>query len=130
MKASVRRSALSITLGVMVTVFGCSSGSANRKPDTGYGAGQTPPATMSCANLCPRLADCGAHLCDEDTNSMNYDALFNLLLPECQSSGCTDALLQMKFTADQWQCVFESSCRQVFDSAYDVCHGMSYYYCH
>ncbi len=60
--------------------------------------------------------------------SMKYVGLADVLVPACDAS-CTDALLQMKLTTSQWQCLFESSCRQAVDPSYDVCHAMSSYSC-
>jgi hypothetical protein len=126
----VLRYAGSFALSVALTAIGCGGGSSSgeRKPDTGYGAGETPPATINCADLCTRLATCAADLCDEDTMSMNYGALSCLLVAPCESS-CTDELLQMKITIAEWQCLFESSCRQAVDASYDACNTMSSYSC-
>jgi hypothetical protein len=104
------------------------SNGGSRKPDTGSGAGQTPPATMNCTDFCQRLSTCAGVLCDEDSMSMKYASLADLLVPQCEAN-CTDALLQSKLTQTQWQCVFESSCRQALDSSYDVCHVMGSYTC-
>jgi hypothetical protein len=125
----VLRRAPAFALAVWVTAIGCGGSSGSRAPDTGYGAGQTPPATINCADLCMRLANCAAELCDEDTMSMRFVALGEALVPPCESS-CTDPLLQSKITLSQWQCLFESSCRQAVDASYDVCHAMSSYSCH
>ncbi len=59
--------------------------------------------------------------------SVKYAGLGDVLGPECDAS-CSDAALQMVTTA-QWQCLFESSCRQAVDSSYDACDTMSYYTC-
>jgi hypothetical protein len=118
-----------VALAAVVMAVGCGGGNSSpRKPDTGYGAGETPPATLNCTDFCQRLSDCAAQLCDEDTMSMNYTALADVLVPPCDAS-CTDATLQAKLTTSQWQCFFESSCRQVVDASYDVCHANSSYSC-
>lgn len=119
-----------VVLAAVVVAVGCGGGGngSPRKPDTGYGAGETPPATLNCTDFCQRLSNCAAQLCDEDTMSMNYAALADVLVPPCDAS-CTDAILQAKLTTSQWQCVFQSSCRQVVDSSYDVCHAKSSYSC-
>jgi hypothetical protein len=130
MRHLVLRRARSVFPGVALAILGCSgsSGSASAvTPDTGYGAGETPPATENCQALCQRLGDCGAHLCDEDSMSMMYSGIGDLLATECEST-CTDAEVQMKVSATQWQCFFQSSCRQVF--GYDNCHAMAHYACH
>ena len=109
--------ASALTVGVA-----CDSG----PPDTGVGAHQTPPATVNCAELCHRATSCLVLLCNEDTASTRYTGLDDVLDPQCVAS-CSDAQLQSKITADQWSCVFESSCRQVFGN--DSCHAMSHYNC-
>jgi len=57
--------------------------------------------------------------------STRYGALGDALLPQCQAS-CTPAALQV-LTPSNWQCMFQSSCRQTFDA--DVCHVQASYYC-
>jgi hypothetical protein len=109
--------ASALTVGV-----GCDSG----PPDTGAGAHETPPAAVNCADLCHRATSCLVLLCNEDTSSTRYTGLGEALDPECVAS-CSEPALQSKITADQWRCVFESSCRQVFGN--DSCHAMSHYNC-
>ena len=77
-------------------------------------------------DLCNRLGSCVVILCDEDTHSMNYDGLGTLLADQCVST-CTDAQVMSGVSSTAWQCIFQSSCRQVFD--YDTCHGMGTYHC-
>jgi hypothetical protein len=109
--------------------IGCgSSGSGPRKPDTGYGAAQSVPATVNCNDFCQRLASCAADLCDEDSMSTRYEALAEVLLQPCDAS-CTDALLQSKISSTQWQCLFSSSCREAVDASYDACNVMASYSC-
>ena len=112
------------------TAMGCGGGgsSSPRKPDTGLGAGATPPTTINCVDFCQRISDCAGDLCDEDSMSMRYAALGDVLSSECDTT-CTDSLLQSKLTTAQWQCLFVSSCREVVDSNYDVCHAMASYTC-
>jgi len=98
--------------GILSVLAACSS-VADDKPDTGYGAGQTAPATENCADLCQRLADCAAHLCNEDKNTTQYLGSIPLLESLCQSS-CTEAQLKGTISQSQWQCVFHDSCRMVF----------------
>jgi len=114
----------------LVRASACSGGGGDddddeRKPDTGYGKGATVPTPRTCTDLCERLADCAAQLCNEDTKSTRYDALKELLASQCDA-GCTDDVVNSKITADQWQCLFQSSCREAID--YDTCHtqGASY----
>jgi uncharacterized spore protein YtfJ len=127
-KAGTLRRVAAVALVTVVTAAGCGGGGSSRKPDTGFGAGQTPPVTINCTDFCQRLSDCGVELCDEDSMSMKYAALADILVPECHAM-CTDALLQSKLTTSQWDCLFQSSCRQAVDSSYDACHTMSYYTC-
>jgi hypothetical protein len=113
----------------LATAMGCGGGgSSPRKPDTGLGAGATPPATVNCVDFCQRISDCAADLCDEDSMSMRYAALGVVLSTQCDAT-CNDAVLQSKITMAQWQCFFTSSCRQAVDSSYDACHAMASYTC-
>ena len=82
-------------------------------PDTGYGANQPVPATVNCTDFCTRGANCGAQLCDEDSMSTAYTSLVPLVITECESAGCNASVLAQITTAN-WQCYFQSSCRQVF----------------
>lgn len=116
-----------------LAVVGCGGGGDDdddddnaKKPDTGYGAAQTVPTTRSCVDFCARAGDCAAQLCNEDTNSTRYDALADLLASLCEGQ-CTEATLQSNATDSEWQCYFQSSCRQVFD--YDTCHIQASYTC-
>jgi hypothetical protein len=112
-----------------MAVMGCGcGGSSPRKPDTGIGAGATPPATINCVDFCRRISDCAGDLCDEDSMSMRYAALGDVLSTECDAM-CSDTLLKSKLTMAQWQCLFMSSCREAIDSSYDVCHTMASYTC-
>jgi hypothetical protein len=124
-----------VGLGIAVVctlgVAGCSGGGDDddeeaKKPDTGYGAAQVVPATRSCNDFCARAGECAAALCDEDTKSTRYDALQDLLASACDAQ-CSDSVLQSNVTAENWQCLFQSSCRQAFD--YDTCHTQASYYC-
>jgi hypothetical protein len=113
----------------VVIAGGCGGGGGgSRKPDTGFGAGQTPPATINCTDFCQRLSGCAADLCDEDSMTMKYASLADFLTPQCEAT-CTDVLLQSKITATEWDCLFQSSCRQAVDASYDACHVMSSYTC-
>ncbi|HMF39461.1 MAG TPA: hypothetical protein VKQ32_02145 [Polyangia bacterium] len=111
-------------IAILLTLIGC--GDSARRPDTGAGAGQPVPPTENCVDLCNRLGSCVVILCDEDTHSMNYDGLGTLLADQCVST-CTDAQVMSGVSSTAWQCIFQSSCRQVFD--YDTCHGMGTYHC-
>jgi hypothetical protein len=86
--------------------------SAASHPDTGYGANQPVPATVNCTDFCTRTVDCGTQLCNEDTMSTNYTALAQLATAAC-ASACNATVLA-QFTPANWQCLFQSSCRQVF----------------
>lgn len=97
-----------------------------RKPDTGYGKGALVPSPRSCTDLCERIGSCAAALCNEDTRSTRYDALADVLASQCETS-CTEDVINSNITAQQWQCLFQSSCREAVD--YDVCHAQGSYYC-
>jgi hypothetical protein len=122
---------LVMTSVILVAAAGCGGGgdddddAAARKPDTGYGTGQPVPDPRSCAELCNRLGDCAEALCNEDTHSTRYDGLGELLASQCTAT-CDESLVDTKLTADQWQCLFQKSCRQAID--YDDCRtgGASY----
>ncbi len=104
---------------------GDDDGAPPRKPDTGYGKGETAPSPPTCDALCARLGECGAELCNEDTNSTRYDALAEVLTTQCNASRTAATIAQV--TDAQWQCYFGDSCRQVFD--YAECPGGGSYYC-
>jgi hypothetical protein len=113
-----------LVFGALVSAFGC--GGEDRRPDTGAGSGQVVPATFDCAAFCQRLGDCVVILCNEDTNSTNYNGLGSLLSSQCEAT-CTEAILMSGLTTQNWQCLFQSSCRQVFD--YDNCSAGANYHC-
>jgi hypothetical protein len=94
-------------------------GSAPGHPDTGYGANQPVPATVNCTDFCTRGADCGADLCNEDKMTTSYTALVPIVVAECENAACNASVLAMITLAD-WQCYFQSSCRQVFE--HNACH--------
>jgi len=76
-------------------LLACSGGGDDdepRKLDTGYGKGATVPNPRTCTDLCARLGDCAAQLCNEDTHSTRYDALGELLarVSEEPGGGCID----------------------------------------
>jgi hypothetical protein len=104
--------ACGLALAAAGALAGC-GGSSSGHPDTGYGANQPVPTTVSCAALCQRSVDCAGDLCDEDTNSTMYLALEPLLLSECQAS-CSDAQLQSQISSTAWTCLFTDTCRQIF----------------
>jgi hypothetical protein len=98
----------------------CGGGSgAPAHPDTGYGANQPVPATENCTDFCTRAVSCGTQLCNEDTMSNSYTALAPLLMTECQTAACNDSVLA-QITPANWQCYFQSTCRQVFEQ--NICH--------
>ena len=114
--------AFALGTAVMIVVA-CGGG---RKDDSGYGAGEPVPATLSCVDLCARLGDCVVALCNEDTDSTRYSGLEDALAFDCETS-CTEAAIEAAFTDDQWACIFQSSCREVFD--YQECDEQSFYTC-
>jgi hypothetical protein len=95
-------------------------------PDTGYGAGQPVPATLTCMDMCARLANCAVNLCNEDTDTMNYTEFEPVLVDNCRFS-CTDADVAARFSQMQWECTFMNSCRSVFGD--DVCATDASYAC-
>jgi hypothetical protein len=118
---------LVIAVTVMATALGCggSDSSAPAHPDTGVGAGETAPAAVSCVDLCLRNASCAGSLCNEDTMSTMYTAVSQLAASQC---GTVCAGVQVPaITATQWQCLFQSSCRQVFE--HDACGVGARYSC-
>jgi hypothetical protein len=112
-----RQVSLMLVLALAVAGAAACGGSAPGHPDTGYGANQPVPATVNCTDLCTRGADCSAQLCNEDTMSTMYTALAPILIAECESE-CNDTVLA-QLTPANWQCYFQSSCRQVFED--NVC---------
>jgi hypothetical protein len=108
-----RRLSLLLALALAVATAACGSSSgppAPSHPDTGYGANQPVPATVNCTDYCSRTVDCGTQLCNEDTMSTMYTALVPLASAAC-ASACNAALLAQ--LTPGWQCLFQSSCRQV-----------------
>lgn len=95
-------------------------------PDTGYGAAEPVPPTKNCKDFCARDADCIVALCDENMSTTSFMAIRVVFDNECLA-GCTDAQLQAEATDANWQCLFESSCRQVFE--HDVCKANARYSC-
>jgi hypothetical protein len=114
----------------LFAVLGCGGdddgGGDERKPDTGYGAGEAVPAVRTCSDICARVGDCATQLCNEDTNSTRYDAFESLLAADCETN-CDESLVNSEFTDEQWACLFQSSCREVFD--YDECKADGSYFC-
>jgi hypothetical protein len=49
----------------------------------------------------------------------SYTALVPIVIQECESAACNATLLAM-ITSSDWQCYFQSSCRQVFE--HNACH--------
>ena len=108
-------------------IVGCGGGSGGSSghPDTGAGAGQVPPTALpDCAGLCARFSFCAIALCNEDTHSTMYTGSHDFDLV-CAAS-CNDAALQAISSSD-WQCLFQSSCRQVFE--HGACHQQAGYSC-
>jgi len=112
---------LSLLFALALAVAGAAAcgSSAPSHPDTGYGANQPVPATENCTDFCTRAADCGGQLCNEDTMSTQYTALVPILIAECESAACNASVLA-QITAADWQCYFQSSCRQVLGE--NACH--------
>jgi hypothetical protein len=119
----------SVALSAIFSISGCSNDDHTPRPDSGYGKDQPAPKEMTCDELCVRLGDCGEQLCIEDTsNPQKYAGLGDMLASQCRAS-CTDAQLASGLSVEQWTCLFQKSCREVFDRDYDVCAANAYYYC-
>ena len=112
------------TFATLLLALGC--GSSSGHPDTGAGTGQPVPPTENCVDFCQRIATCAVTLCNEDTHSHNYDGFDTLLAQQCETT-CTDAQVMSAVPPSGWQCIFQSSCRQVFE--HDACSGMAHYNC-
>ena len=122
---AARRSAWVAIAAVAITTAMSCGDSAPTHPDTGVGAGETAPGTPNCVDLCLRSAACAGPLCNEDTMSTRYTALSEQLASLC---GAVCAGTQLPpVTATQWQCLFQQSCRQVFE--HDACGVGSTYSC-
>lgn len=101
-------------------------GGGMRAPDTGAGAGATTPAGIDCVDFCLRAMKCEETLCNEDTQSTRFTPAIDHSADLCQID-CAGVSLAGVFTAAEWSCLFQSSCRQVFD--YDDCRLGAYYTC-
>ena len=128
-----RLKAPAVSLAIVVAVFtmtpGCGDGSTTTTtghPDTGVGAGETPPPMVNCIDLCLRGAYCLGQLCNEDKMSTVYSALADQIASQCSTQCATTGPLANVTPAD-WQCLFQSSCRQVFEK--DVCGVQAHYSC-
>ncbi len=131
---------LVILAGLLTTASSCGGPAPPppvAHPDTGIGGGETPPATVNCLDLCLRGAYCAGALCNEDTMSTGYTALAEQLDSQCEidcsvaetlvSSRSTTQTTDPTTVAAEWQCMFQSSCRQVFQD--DVCGVQATYSC-
>ena len=119
-----------LVLAAFTAALGCGDSgppTAPMHPDTGVGAGDTPPATVNCVDLCLRTVYCGGQLCDEDKMTTAYSTLANQLALQCNTTCSTAPPYLGAITPAHWQCVFQSSCRQVFEQ--QVCGAMSHYSC-
>jgi hypothetical protein len=119
---------LAMALAAFTTMLGCGDSGSSSPPahvDTGVGAGETPPPTINCLDWCLRSIDCGGRLCDEDKMSTAYSALSSQLAQQCSFICASPPPLPA--TQAEWQCLFQSSCRQVFE--HDACHVQSHYSC-
>ena len=120
---------LAIVAASFIVTPGCGNGSSttvSSHPDTGVGAGETPPAMINCLDFCLRGADCLGQLCNEDKMSTAYTALGDAIASQC-SAECATAGSLAGVTPAEWQCLFQSSCRQVFER--DVCGVQAHYSC-
>lgn len=111
-----------LALCVLVAVVACDDSDG----DTGYGANQPVPSAVTCMDLCERAVDCTVQLCNENTDSTDFDLLFGDLLDECEAT-CSDASIQGSFTAAKWECFFSDTCREVMEN--DSCAVSAHYSC-
>jgi hypothetical protein len=128
-KIALMPSLLRCLFYLSVFTFGaaCDDGSGRSShPDTGYGKDQPVPSQENCVDFCARISDCGGHLCAEDTGNTQYIAMFEAVNAECLAT-CTDATVMSRISADHWQCLFQSSCRQLLEA--DVCDAQAEYHC-
>jgi hypothetical protein len=109
-------------LALLVMLIGCGS---DDPADSGYGANQEVPAQINCNDMCRRLVDCTFQLCDEKTNSTNYDDLQAGLYFDC-TDACTDASLTT-IDDSEWSCMFVETCREVLE--HDSCNVAAHYTC-
>ncbi len=119
---------MAMVLGAFMTALGCGDdGPAppTMHPDTGVGAGETPPPSINCVDLCLREAYCVGQLCDEDKMSTVYTIVADQIAAECNVS-CS-GVPSIGVTQTEWQCLFQSSCRQVFER--DSCATKATYSC-
>lgn len=121
----VSRVVFCVALSASLSSAACGRG--ERTKDTGAGANQAVPPTITCEDFCARLADCVVVLCNEDTKTMNYTGTAPIVEKTCLSD-CADTDAPKLIPQEAWSCVFQSSCRMAFD--YDDCHGFSTYTCH
>jgi len=124
-----RAAGLAIAAATFTAVTGCDQPAPSPAvhPDTGIGAGETAPATIDCLDLCLRGAECVGDLCNEDKMSSAYTALAQELALQCSATCATNPPNLGSITQAQWQCLFQSSCRQVFE--HDVCNVNARYSC-
>ncbi|HEY4183107.1 MAG TPA: hypothetical protein VGM90_40065 [Kofleriaceae bacterium] len=97
----------------------------NHHVDSGYGKNVAQPAELTCEDLCTRMSDCAVALCDEDTASIRYKSVEDVLTDQCIAT-CSDQRLAT-FSETQTRCVFALSCRKVFDD--DDCNIDGNYTC-
>jgi hypothetical protein len=118
--------ARALRLGLFAIVLGCDAGAPVTVPDSGYGAHAPVPATKTCKDLCARSADCVVALCDENMSTTSFVGIRDAFESQCLSS-CSDATLAAMATDASWRCLFDSTCRQVFER--DVCMAHASYTC-
>ena len=121
---ALRAAWLAIAVVAVTTALSCGD-SAPTHPDTGIGAGETAPGTPNCVDSLPagrglwRVPMQRGHHVDQ------VHALADQTASLC-SVVCAGVQLP-PVTATQWQCLYQQSCRQVFE--HDVCGVGSTYSC-
>src|SRR5262245_12062219 len=114
-----------IACAALAVALGCGNDPPGH-PDTGAGAGEPVPTTENCVDLCARLGECVVTLCNEDTHSTQFTGLDGALALQCEAT-CMDSQVMTAINPTAWSCLFQLSCRQVFE--HDSCHTSASYHC-
>ena len=111
---------LAVVVLPLVAVAGIAA-HANLIPDTESQRSRLRPDCLNCIDFCQRLSELrGGELCDEDTMSMNYAALADVLVPAVRREAARTRSCRRSSRRANGNASSESSCRQVVDSSYDT----------